>query len=158
MKRSLLKPVSSTLMLVGVLFLGTANAYAQSSSIIQYQADDMARQAERRADRLIQRETKEYNSEIKDTQRSAVNSAAQLSTWDGWGEKQMIMDQAKAREEYLKQLEEKSTQEDIQSMKRRAQSLNDSAKNLQGLINQKPSSSGVQVNPTGTNLFVRNYR
>lgn len=158
MKRSLLKPMSSTLMLIGVLFLGTPNAYSQASPIIQYQADDMARQAERRADRLIQRETKEYNSEIRDTKKNATDSIAPLSTWDGWAEKQMILDQAKAKEEYLKQMEEKSTQADIQSMKQRAQALNDSAKNLQGLIDQKPSTSGVKVNPTGTNLFVRNYR
>lgn len=169
MKRSPRRPVAVVILATAIfaagifgagIFVAGPGAFAQSDTnkTIEFQAQDAAKQLEQRADQRVQRNNNIYQSEIDKTKTDARSAADYCSVWDGWGEKQFILDQAKAKEQYMKDMEQKTADSDIQNMKQRAESISESAKNLQTLVDEKPSDPGVHVDPNGTNLYVRNYK
>ncbi|MBY0357416.1 MAG: hypothetical protein K2W82_05385 [Candidatus Obscuribacterales bacterium] len=161
MNMAFLKPRSATLMIAGLLCIGSSPAFAQqnqANEAIQSEVKSLTRQTQNQANQLIDKDSKEYNSTIKRTEQDTQRDADNCSVWDGWRQKNFINDQGKAKETALKQAEEKNAQADIDSMRQRSETLQDSAKNLQSLINEKPSDPGVHVNPEGTNLYIRNYK
>jgi tetratricopeptide (TPR) repeat protein len=62
-----------------------------------------------------------------------------------------------AKEQNMQRYYEHSKSEALSSGKKRASAIDESANNLQQLLNEPSKPGHVKLTPTGTNLYVRNY-